>query len=235
MLRCAVVEDEAENAELIKSYLVRLNSEHRVALAPSFFPDAVSFLSCGRRFDLVLMDIRMPGMSGMDAARLLRERDSAVQIVFITTLASYALQGYEVGALEFIVKPVNYRDFALKLMRAISRCPDKRDIITFATRGSIHRLCAADVFYLESVGHDVIYHTADSQIRRRASLSACEKEMPEYFCRTNSCYVVNLLLVSGTEDGMLTVGGDSLKISEPRLAVVKKRISELWGEREAQL
>ena len=235
MLHCAIVEDERENRNILQTYLSRFHAEMRHWVRPYFFADAVSFLASERTFDLVLMDIRMPGMSGMDAARLLRERDKTVQIVFMTSLASYALQGYEVGALDFIVKPVSYADFALKFMRAVGRLPDKRTYIRIHGRGVMRRICADDIFYLESDEHEVIYHTADGPVHRRARLADCEKELPSEFCRTNSCYVVNLLHASLQGDELL-VGGERLRISGPRLAAVRTKYESVCGTdgREAE-
>ncbi len=223
MLYCAVVEDEQENRSIMNAYLQRFSEEMRYWVRPFFFSDAASFLACERAFDLVLLDIRMPGMNGMDAAHILRERDKEVQIIFITSLAAYALQGYEVGALDFIVKPVSYADFALKLMRAIGRLPDRRTYIRIHGRGTMQRLCTDDIYYLESEEHDVIYHTTDGPVRRRARLSDCEKELPKEFCRTNTCYVVNLLHVSALIRDELLVNGERLRISGPRMAAVRRQ------------
>lgn len=230
MLRCAVVEDEKENRTTLRSYISRFNREKGVLLLPIFYRDAEEFLSSNDSFDLVLMDIRMPGMSGMDAARILRERDDRVQIVFTTSLASYALQGYEVGALDFVIKPVSYPDFALKLMRAVKRVPETRTTIRISGRGKISNVCADEIFYLEAAGHEVIYHTFSGNIIRRAALSACEAELPDFFCRTNNCYVVNLLLAERFDGNNITIGGDTLRVSEPRRSHVKNRFSEIWKE-----
>ncbi len=230
MLRCAVVEDEKESRLLFRDYVSRFNREKGVLLLPLFYRDAEEFLSSAASVDLVLMDIRMPGMSGMDAARILRERDDRVQIVFITSLASYALQGYEVGALDYIIKPVAYPDFALKIMRALKRLPETRATVRISGRGRISRVCADEIVYLEAAGHEVIYHTVSGDIIRRAALSVCEAELPDYFCRTNNCYVVNLLLAERFDGNDITVGGDTLRVSEPRRSLVRKRFDEIWKE-----
>ena len=109
----------------------------------------------------------MPGLSGMDAARILRERDEGVQIVFITSLASYALQGYEVGALNYIVKPVSYPDFALKPARTLKRVTDSRTGISISGRGKVINLSADEILYLEASGHNEHrpYDTAHSVFR----------------------------------------------------------------------
>ena len=227
MVRCAVVEDERENRDMLRDYIFRFNREKNILLWPFFYSNAADFLSSAEKYDLVLMDIRMPGLSGMDAARILRERDEGVQIVFITSLASYALQGYEVGALNYIVKPVSYPDFALKLARTLKRVKDSRTDIHISGRGKVINLSADDILYLEASGHGVFYHTSGGTLCRRLSLASCEEELPEYFCRTNSCYIVNLLLADSLEGSCITVGQEKLRISEPRLGYVRKRWTEI--------
>lgn len=229
MLFCAVVEDEQNNRSIMNTYLQRFSEETRHWVRPFFYADAASFLACERAFDLVLLDIRMPGMNGMDAAHILRERDKNVQIVFITSLAFYALQGYEVGAMDYIVKPVSYADFALKFMRAVGRLPDRRTYIRIHGRGVMQRLCTDDILYLESDEHEIIYHTTDGLVRRRARLSDCEKELPKEFCRTNSCYVVNLLHAAVLYNDELLIGGERLRISGPRLAAVRRQYETVCG------
>ena len=124
MIRVAVVEDEAVHADRLIACLRRYGRENDLAFSVARFSDAISFLETYRGgFDLVFLDIRMPGIDGMEAAKRLRGIDAAVQLVFVTSLVRYAVDGYAVGAADYIVKPFSYEVFALKLSRILRQMP----------------------------------------------------------------------------------------------------------------
>ena len=116
-------------------------------------------LSNSLRSDIILMDIQMKFMDGMTAAEMIRRRDPEVLIIFITNRSDYAVRGYEVDALDYVVKPVEYFSFSQKLDRAISRRGRNRDQhIVIHSDGGIYKLSASQILFVESV-------------RRRAGLS----------------------------------------------------------------
>lgn len=118
MLNIAVVEDEINVSKQIESYINSFANEHRIEISISVYNNADDFLSYYKNnFDLVFMDIELPGINGMDATIKLREKDKNVMIVFVTNLMQYAVNGYSVNAYDFIVKPFNYYSFAIKLKR----------------------------------------------------------------------------------------------------------------------
>lgn len=120
IVHIALVEDDVKAAETIQKYLDRYEAENQIKFDVTTFSNAIPLLeNYTADYDIIFMDIRMPYMNGMDAAHRLRAIDSKVILIFITSLTQYAVAGYEVEALDYIVKPVNYYDFALKLARAI--------------------------------------------------------------------------------------------------------------------
>ena len=115
-MNIAIVEDEQTNANLLKEHLSRFAIENHTEINTSVFSTGVSFLnSYTPIWDLILMDIEMPHINGIETARKIRERDSEVLIMFITQMAQYAIDGYSVNAVDYVLKPVNYYAFSLKL------------------------------------------------------------------------------------------------------------------------
>ena len=127
MLHIAIVEDEENYSRELEEYIHRYGEETSRQFKVTHFQDGEDIVeSYSGGFDLLLMDIQMEFMDGMTAAEKIRERDQEVQIIFITNRNDYAIRGYEVDALDYVLKPVSYYIFAKKLDKAFSRIANKK-------------------------------------------------------------------------------------------------------------
>ena len=221
MWTAAVVEDEREAAERIAEYLGRFGEENGETFDVSYYGDAEAFLAgYDPECDIVFMDIQLPDMSGMDAARALRAVDSEVTLVFVTSMVQYAVSGYEVSALDFIVKPVSYPNFAMKMKRVLRerrlRAP-RSDELSLSGEGGVRRVSVSSVKYIEVVGHHLIFHTFDGDADVCGALGEMEKTLAgKGFSRCNNCYLVNLRHVSEIRPASCIVGGEEVQISRRR-------------------
>lgn len=219
MIEIAVVEDDAEQAALLDAHIRRYAAENKLDVTVAVFSNAIAFLeNYTASYQIVYMDIMMPMMNGMDAARLLREKDEKVILVFVTSMRQYAIQGYEVSAADFIVKPVTYSEFALKftkLLDRIDRIP--QDDLFLKTDNGFIRLAPRNVAYVEVKGHHCIYHTEDGEYRQYQTIKSAEAALTGYsFHRCNNYLLVNLAFVTKLEGMTVFVGDASLPISHPR-------------------
>lgn len=122
MIRVAIVEDDAAEREKIQGYLNELSRQEQIQFEIAPYPSGLNFIMGEMKgFDIVLMDIDMPGVNGMETAQALRKVDPTVILIFVTNMAQYAISGYEVDATDFILKPVNKYSFAIKIKRAVAR------------------------------------------------------------------------------------------------------------------
>ncbi|HAV28139.1 MAG TPA: DNA-binding response regulator, partial [Lachnospiraceae bacterium] len=129
MVKIAIVEDEDLYADQLNEFINKYAGEsHEIIRQVRFYDGDEIAEKYDGSYDIILMDIQMKFMDGMSAAEEIRKRDRNVIIMFITNRVDYAIRGYEVDALDYIVKPVSYFSFARKLERAISRIPDKEDV-----------------------------------------------------------------------------------------------------------
>lgn len=218
-MEIAIVDDSDLDAKNLLRYIGAFEDEHHAGLHVQRFSDAKAFLrSDTSRFSLVIMDIDMPGITGMEAAHLLRSVNPAIQIVFMTTMPQYAIESYEVEAADYILKPVPYASFALKLSKALHRVEraGTNDIVLKTPEG-VFSLSPWEVTYVESQGHYLVYHTATREVRIRETMTSAEKRLgPLGFARCNSYYLVNLRHVDAVTSSDVRVGGEELRMSRSR-------------------
>lgn len=227
MLHIAIVEDMSNEAQRLESYIQRFSREKGEALRHTRYENADAFLrEYHSQYDIVFMDIEMPGINGMDAARQLRERDPSVILIFVTHLSQYAVNGYEVDALDYIVKPVSYPAFALKLKRAVSRrMAAREDEIILSTSTGPLRLRASALKYVEIYKHHIVYYTELGEYKAYGVLKDVETVLPkERFFRVGGSYIVNLAHVTALSGMTVIVDSQEIPISRARK---KELVAEL--------
>lgn len=216
MLNIAVVDDDAVFRTQIAGFIDRFKAEHAFEMNITQYEDGKDILADYRSdFDIILLDIEMPQMDGMSTAQEIRRQDKDVVLVFVTNMVQYAVQGYSVDALDFILKPVEYETFALKLGRVVSRVKSRegRQILLNAQEG-VARLDVRQIFYVEVQNRILHYHTDQGVYRVRGTMQSAEQELGEcHFVRCNYWYLVSLRHVSEVRENMAIVAGDELEIS----------------------
>ena len=121
MLNIAVIEDNDRDAKILEQCLTRYATQNHLQFQVAHFSSALKFINAYKsNYDLIFMDIEMPLMSGMEAAKALRQIDRGVTLVFVTNMVQYAVEGYAVEAFDYILKPINDYAFDLKLKRILS-------------------------------------------------------------------------------------------------------------------
>ena len=119
-MRIALVDDNPQDAQVLQGYLDRFSREVGLEWSYAYYSDGQAFLNGDTcQFDLIVMDVDMPGINGIETARLLRQRDPDVLLMFVTNMPQYALAGYAVDALDYLIKPVAYGHFTLKLQKTL--------------------------------------------------------------------------------------------------------------------
>ncbi|ADL34832.1 two component system response regulator [Butyrivibrio proteoclasticus B316] len=219
MFQLAIVEDEDSYAAQLIEYIEQYQAESGNYFKVTRFTDGDEITNGYKgQFDIILMDIEMKLMDGMTAAEEIRKLDSDVIIMFITNMTNYAIRGYQVDALDYVLKPVSYFAFSQKLGRAISRIkktPSK--IISVDMPSGVKKLEIDNIFYIESEGHNLNFYTTSGEFTIRAKMGDFEEQLSPYnFFRSNKGYLVNLKYVDGVENGSCIIAGKNLLISRAR-------------------
>lgn len=216
VLRVAIVENDMDTGMQMQTFVQRFARDEGLDIRVEEFDRADRFLAQYKHvYDIIFMDTDLPGLDGMEAARRLRKRDTDVVLVFVTALARHAIRGYEVDALDFVLRPLNYYAFSVKLERAIRRVSQRADEhILLKASGGIHRLEIKQIHYLETRSRMLYYHTASGVYSVRGSLRDAQAQLAQYsFAKCNQCYLVNLQHVTDVRDEYVTVAGEDLEIS----------------------
>lgn len=231
--RIAIIEDDDKDAawltENIQRYFGGEHSEYeikRFSSPASFFDKYVSY------FDIVLIDIEMPNMSGLEASKRLREVNGDVVIIFVTNLAQYAVEGYAVNAFDFIIKPVEYGNFSARFKRALNFVNLRsQKIVIRLTDNVAQTVPVSQIKYIEVFSHMIIYHTLSGDFEVRGTLAEAENKLKNYgFYKCNNCYLVNLKFVDKVDGTTAVVCGEKLAVSRRKKKDFLEAITHFYGE-----
>ena len=231
-MKIAIVDDEPENARQLQEHLRRFSEERNYRMNAFHYASGLELLnSFAGQFDIIMMDISMPYLDGMETARKIREVDSQVLIIFVTNLAQYAIRGYEVDALDFLVKPVSYFTFSQRLERAVARIQDRsRSFLVINHKTGPKKLDVGSIYYIESSGHRLIYHTKSGDYTVFGNLKDAQRKLEqEHFVSCSKGYLVSLRHVDGIENGCAMVNGTSLVISRTRKNAFMEALTDYFG------
>lgn len=228
----AIIEDDISAANELEHCLTEFGMQNKHTFSISRFGDAVGFLKDYQsRYDIIFMDIKMPGMDGMSAAEQLRRVDPATMLIFVTSMVQYAVQGYEVSAFDFIVKPINSTAFTMKMKRAMRALKLSRGReLTLNVNGVTHVLPTSVIQYIEVMNHSLTYHTERGIFSVRGKLAAVEQNLPaEAFFRCSISYLINLRYVTQFTGEQVCVAGEWLRVSRSKKRELATAVAAYLG------
>lgn len=230
MFHVAIVEDDMRYANTIKKYLQRYGEQNGVTFQVTHFRNGLDLVDeYSPVYDIILLDIEMPFMDGMTAAEKIRNKDEMVILIFITNLAQYAIRGYGVNALDYVLKPISYEAFSMKVFKAINVL-NKRDTRSLILKRNDEAvmISMAQLLYVEVANHKLLYHTEIGTYHEYRPLKEAEAMLGSGFARCNNCYLVNLKKIKGIKEDSVLVGEDCLKISRPKKKEFMTRLAEYY-------
>ncbi|MCF0228245.1 MAG: response regulator transcription factor [Parasporobacterium sp.] len=241
MIRIAIVEDNQQEADYLIKTIERFGEEHNETFCITHFNNAVIFLDQYRPdYELIFMDIDMPLINGVEATKKLRKIDDKVVLIFVTALAQYAIQGYDVGAMDYLLKPVNYNVFKTKMTRALTAVSkNKGKQIVIRTDNKVKVIDVKNIIFIEMYNHYLNFHIDDTDevYKMRGTLLAAKELLNDlYFEECNKGILVNLSKVSGVEGFKLILNnGEELSLSRTKKSLFMQRLAEFHGNYKLNL
>ena len=236
-MQVAIIEDNAFHAETLQNYLKRFSEETSTMITSQHYSDGKEFLNQFQpTWDLILLDIEMPCMNGIEVAKEIRKQDEEVIIIFITQMAKYAIEGYAVRAFDYILKPVNYYAFTMKMKHVIRMCEQKKQ--SFFVISNQSGKIKQDLDYLRSgevQNHTLLYHTTETCIfsTSYSSLGKLAEELiPKGFARNHNSYLVNLRYITGYEKNNVILGEECLPLSRTYYKSFIQSLLKYWGGKQ---
>lgn len=225
MINIALIDDNLNDLNTLKSFIDKYTEsdelDSHIEVNITTYNDPTLFLNKNNfKYDLIFLDIEMPKINGISLAKRIREKDSNVGLVFITNMAQYAINGYEVSAIDYILKPLDYYDFALKFNKIINFV--KRNISNYiylkSVENNLIKVDVNEIIYVEIFSHYLIYHLENREIKVRGTISEAENNLSNYyFSRISKSFLINLKHVINIKlDNVLLTGNIELIISRLR-------------------
>lgn len=213
-VRIAIVEDDPADRDQLAECLNQYAQEKNITMMLELFPDGEQFLAQNRRYAMVFMDIEMPGRNGIEIAREMRSQNREEVLILVTNMVQYAIYGYAVKAVDYIMKPVVYEQLALKMPEYLSMIRRRQQTLTIKNRDGMTRIGIQDIRYVEIFGHNILIHLKDRSEECYGTLKELEPELKDCgFARCSQSCLVNLAYVEGIYQDQVKSGKDLIPIS----------------------
>lgn len=237
LLKISIVEDNEEHRKNLQHLLEEYGEQKSIVMEISGFVSGEDYLAHRKqKEDVVFLDISMAGQNGIEVAKKLRQLDSDALIVFVTDLSQYALQGYQVSALDYILKPIDYPKLSLLMDKVILRVrrEEEQTKISIKTDQGLYILLSDDLIYVEVIDHWLVYHLVDgTAMKSFGSLKNVEAKLnPNEFAKCNTCYIVNMKYVKLIQGYNLYLDNidKPILISHPRKKEFLQKFTAYLGE-----
>ena len=165
-------------------------------------------------FDILLLDIEMPGINGIDLAKRVRRENTSVQIIFVTGYYDYFSDGFDVSALHYLIKPVSDRKLYPVLDKAADNLAYRQRSVLISTAEADIKVSLADITYVEAENVYVVVHTVQGNYRMRQSLAKFAGQLDDTFIKVHRSYIVGLKYIKKiTRTEITMLSGDTVPIS----------------------
>ena len=227
MFKVAICDDEATSLQINEALTEEILDEENIDYEIECFSDMqdmIAALKDDTSYNVLLCDILAVGMNGIEATTRLRELGGRLPIIFISSTADYALDGYKVNALRYLKKPVDVNQLKEGLIEAYNMSIKTPEDLRFQVGDKMYRIPFDDIEYLESQGRDTYIYAVKGEVCAHMKFSDVEAMLPKNrFLRCHRSYIVNLSKVADVARyRFMTVTGVEVPISQVQYTDMKR-------------
>ena len=221
MLKCLIIDDEELARTMLKTYADKVDYLEVVGTYEN--PVEALGIIKDQAIDLVFLDIQMPDLKGTTLAGLLPEN---CQVIFTTAYAEYAIEGFDLNAVDYLLKPITFERFLQAVNKLeSSKKEGEMKTITVKSGYDLHKLFLDDIYFIESDGEYVHFHTKDKKVMSYQSLKSLEKSLdPSLFMRVHRSYIVNKTKVRALKGRDLSIEEHAIPVSDTYIEKVKSEL-----------
>ena len=197
------------------------------------FANGEDLLASGLDFDILLIDIELPGKNGVETVERLRQRGKSSQVIFISCHQEFALRAFEVDAVQYCIKPVCQQKLARALEKAIALLPPNQGAqgLTIVKDGNTQRILLGDILFCEALDHKIYIHTQNGRYDYCGTLSSLQAKLDENFFRCHKSYIVNLRWVTSKgRDAAQVAGGQQVLVARRRQQELTQRLLAVFRQ-----
>ena len=212
MIIVAICEDERYILEELRRKVEKYINRKSLDASIKTFMSGEELLKAKKKFDIILLDLMLPGIDGLEVARQISCRS---RIIFVTSYREYAVEAFDANAVHYLVKPVTEERLFLALDRAVNQTEQMdNQSLTLMKSGKTQVIFIRDILYCEVFNHQVRIHTVHGTYDYFGTLDMLETKLDERFFRCHRSFVVNMSCVAGQEKGIaILTNGEKIFIS----------------------
>ncbi len=233
MINIGICEDELHYRVNIKDMLGDILSTYSINYKIYEFSSGEELLNnYPKDLDILIMDIQMKIINGMDTARKIREFDQNLEIIFMTSFSEFMQEGYEVKAYRYILKPISERKISRNILPCINEIMKKKNnYLTINVKNYVDRIKIDSIVYIETDRPNILIYTNDNKYTTKISISKIDKILREHgFFRCHNSYIVNLKLVQSMNSNTLKIGEKYIPINKYRVKELKLALTNILGD-----
>lgn len=218
MIQIAVCDDEPVMCRILKEKLAFLLKSYKESCSITSYISSAELLNTTIAFDLIFLDIQLPGFDGIETARQLRERMPDCTLIFVTILKDCMSKAFELEAFDYLIKPIDEERFVSTLDRALKRlCRRREPHLLIRSMNQYRSIALSSVFYCEVINRKLYLHTQEGIIDYYGKMEEIEKQLDNRFFRCHRSYLVNLDYFKSYSEGQLFLkDGSTVPVSRLR-------------------